>query len=131
MKSALIGVFVWENGVCSRVSVRDPSDAGAEVKLRQYVGACRAVYNTALEQRITAYETLGVSVSYKSQASDLKELRDDPEVAPWLQDIPSQILQQSLKDISSAYSNFFELGVVTLVIMVNTQVRTVFVFPRA
>ncbi len=36
----------------------------------------------------------------------LVEWKDSPEMQ-WLKDAPSQPLQQSLKDLESAYSNFF------------------------
>ena len=41
------------------------------------------------------------------QTKDLKELRDDPDLAPWLSDAPSQILQQALRDRDASYQRFF------------------------
>src|ERR1035437_1950305 len=71
-------------------------------------GACRAIHNVAVQQRNEAYEIAGKSVSYKKQTTDLKEVRDDDEVAPWLRRIPSQFLQQSLKNVDAAYDRFFK-----------------------
>jgi putative transposase len=38
----------------------------------------------------------------------LKELRNDPEIAPYLKDVPAQILQQGLWDALDAYDRFFK-----------------------
>lgn len=54
-----------------------------------------------------AYRLGTKSPGYTLQAQDLKELRDDPQVAPWLAKIPSQILQQAVRDTDMAYRRFF------------------------
>ncbi len=79
-----------------------------EQKLRRFCGARRLIYNLALEQRELAYQMTGSSPGYGRQCAELKELRDDTRVAPWLSEIPMQVLQQALKDVEVAYKRFFE-----------------------
>jgi len=76
--------------------------------MAEIFGSCRAMHNVAVQQRNDAYKIAGKSVSYQEQARDLKELRDCPETAPWLKRVPSQVLQQALKDVEAAYKRFFE-----------------------
>lgn len=67
----------------------------------------RGLYNLALEHRILNYRQFRKSVSYYGQCSELPELK---KVAPWLEEVPSQCLQQKLKDVESAYKRFFNHG---------------------
>ena len=76
-------------------------------KAIQIDGCCRQVKNLAKEQHDLAYRLTGKSPGYTVQARDLKELRDDPDLAPWLSDVPSQILQQALRDRDAGYQRFF------------------------
>ncbi len=46
-----------------------------ERELDRVLWTCRELYNTALEQRKTAYERCGVSLSRYTQEAELKELR--------------------------------------------------------
>lgn len=65
------------------------------------VGAvCRAVWNTALEQR-REYRRRGAHVSYVEQARQLAEAKKDPYCG-WLADAPSHTLQQTLRDLDKA-----------------------------
>lgn len=75
-----------------------------KTQLNQAIGACRFVYNLALETKISAYKS-GKSYS----AYDLmKQMTDLKNECKWLNDVPSQSLQQSLFDLDKAYSNFFK-----------------------
>ena len=74
----------------------------------RFCGARRFIYNLGLEQRKLAYSVAGHSAGYARQCDDLKELRDDSDLAPWLKEIPQQILQQALKDVETAYGRFFK-----------------------
>ena len=78
-----------------------------EQKAVQIDGCCRQVKNLAKEQRDLAYRLTGKSPGYTMQAKDLKELRDDPDLAPWLSNAPSQVLQQALRDRDAGYQRFF------------------------
>jgi putative transposase len=65
---------------------------------------CRYLYNWSLEERITAYEADGPSVSYYDQQNKLPELKKD---RPWFKSVHSQVLQSTLKRLDTAYQNFF------------------------
>lgn len=71
--------------------------------LSKAAGSCRFVWNWALGLRKEVFE-LGVAVNYFDLAGELVDLKAD---LTWLADVPSQALQQSLKDLDRAYKNFF------------------------
>ena len=74
--------------------------------LEQHLGHCRFVYNFFLEYSNHAYYELGESTSYKDWSSQLTQLKKE-EKYTWLQDVNSQSLQQSLRDLEKSYKNFF------------------------
>ncbi len=70
----------------------------------QVSGACRAVWNTGLEQRRVYAQRylrsdLGVFPSYALQCRELAEAKADHS---WLADAPGHTLQQTLKDLDKA-----------------------------
>jgi putative transposase len=65
---------------------------------------CRELYNTALEQRITAYQRRRVSVSRYQQEAELKEIR---AAFPDYEAIHSHILQDVLARLDKTYQAFF------------------------
>jgi putative transposase len=68
------------------------------------LGLCRALYNTALEQRITAWQRRHVSVSRYQQEAELKDIRAEmPEYAS----IHSHVLQDVLARLDKTYQAFF------------------------
>lgn len=71
------------------------------------LGDCCALYNAALEQRITAYRRCGVSLNYSKQCAELKAVRsDDPDFARW----GFTTLQQVLRRLDKTFSAFFKRG---------------------
>ena len=75
-----------------------------ERELDRVLWTCRELYNTALEQRKTAYERCGVSLSRYTQEAELKELRAAfPEYAA----IHSHVLQDVLARLDKAFQAFF------------------------
>ncbi|SCG69261.1 RNA-guided endonuclease InsQ/TnpB family protein [Micromonospora inositola] len=66
----------------------------------QVAAICRAVWNTALEQR-REYQRRGVWITYVEQARQMAEAKRDPTCA-WLADAPSHTLQQTLRDLERA-----------------------------
>lgn len=68
-------------------------------------GCCRFVYNWALNLKITAYkerkETLGNVYLTNLMKSELKAEHD------WLKEVNSQSLQSALRNLDTAYANFF------------------------
>ena len=75
-----------------------------ERELARVLGLCRWLYNTALEQRITAYQRVRVSVSRFQQEAELKDIRAEfPDYAA----IHSHILQDVLARLEKTYQAFF------------------------
>jgi putative transposase len=74
-------------------------------QLAQYFGCARWVYNMALESRNKAQESGLKFPSYKNLANELPSLKGQ---YPFLRDCPSQSLQQSIKNQTTAFDNFFE-----------------------
>jgi len=75
-------------------------------QMRRFVGACRFVFNQALalqQQRRAAGEK---RLSYAQLSQALTGWKRQPELL-WLNDTPSQPLQQALKNLERAYANFF------------------------
>jgi putative transposase len=65
---------------------------------------CRRLYNTALEQRKTAYERCGVSLSRYGQEAELKAIRAD---VPEYGEVHSHVLQDALARLDKAFQAFF------------------------
>ncbi len=75
-----------------------------EQALDEVLWRCRALYNTALEQRITAWERRRVSVTRYQQEAELKDVREAfPEYAA----IHSHVLQDVLARLDKTYQAFF------------------------
>src|ERR1700730_3530163 len=90
-------------------------DPAQLVLLARHAGACRVVWNAALEQRRAALACWNrngrprrgfVWPSYARQCAELKELRDDPGIAPWLRETPMQVLQQTLRELDRAWGRW-------------------------
>lgn len=74
-------------------------------KMKKFSGCSRFVYNRALEYQNEHYEKdRSFKFSYTKLANMLPEWKYE---FPWLKDCHSQVLQQSLKDLESAFKNFF------------------------
>jgi putative transposase len=75
-----------------------------ERELGRVLGLCRWLYNTALEQRITAWQRAHISVSRFQQEAELKDIRAEfPEYAG----IHSHLLQDVLARLDKTYQAFF------------------------
>jgi putative transposase len=73
------------------------SDAQARLA-EQTADACRAVWNTGLEQR-REYRRRGAWINYEEQAHELVEAKMEHT---WLTEVPSHCLQQTLRDLDAA-----------------------------
>ena len=73
--------------------------------LRSFAGSCRFVYNKALALNQQRYEAKEKRLGYAGLCTLLPQWK---RAHPWLADTPSQALQQSLRDLERAYTNFFE-----------------------
>jgi putative transposase len=75
-----------------------------ERQLELVLWRCRTLYNTALEQRITAWERCHVCVTRYQQEAELKDLREDfPDYAA----IHSHVVQDVLARLDKTYQAFF------------------------
>src|SRR5260221_979773 len=75
-----------------------------EREIERVLTLCRRLYNTALEQRKTAYERCGISLSRFGEEAELKDIRAEvPEYAG----IHSHVLQDVLARLEKAFQAFF------------------------
>src|SRR5215469_12826398 len=72
--------------------------------LERVLWRCRTLYNTALEQRITAWQRCHVSVNRYQQEAELKAIR---EAFPDYAAIHSHVLQDVLARLDKTYQAFF------------------------
>ena len=75
-----------------------------EVLIQKTFGCVRFVYNHFLNDRITEYKENGKSLSFFQQNRALTDLKKE---CPWLQEPDKNALQYALRDLNSAYQNFF------------------------
>jgi putative transposase len=76
------------------------------VLLNKHFGSIRFVYNYFLNERKREYETNKNNINYYDNAKSLTELKKQEDFI-WLNEINSQSLQDSLKNLETAYKNFF------------------------
>jgi putative transposase len=82
-----------------------PNKAQREL-LEKYFGACRWVYNWGLERKSEEFKKEKKNLSVYDLMNDLPNLKKQKEFE-WLNEPPAQCLQQSLKDLDMAFTNFF------------------------
>jgi len=75
-------------------------------QMRRFAGSCRFVYNKALALQKERHERGETKLGYVEMAKQLTAWRSSAETA-WLKEAPVHPLQQALKDLERAYSNFF------------------------
>ena len=76
------------------------------LELAQTFGCTRYVYNWALALRTNSYYQDNVSLSYTDTSNALTKLKKDPE-KPWLKQVSAVPLQQGLRHLNTAFTNFF------------------------
>ena len=75
-------------------------------RINQFCGCSRFVFNRGLDWQNTQYaQDNNFKFSYTKIANLLPQWK---KTFPWLKDCYSQVLQQSLKDLESAFKNFFQ-----------------------
>lgn len=84
----------------------NPTNA-QKVLIKQTCGCCRKVYNTMLDRKISAYKESGITISAIELINQLPQLKSE---LTYLKDVPSQSLQQAIRNLDSAYANFFRKG---------------------
>jgi len=80
--------------------------ADQESLLRRTIGCCRLVYNRALHERSEAWTSGKKSIGYAAQSTALTGWKKEPELA-FLNEVSSVPVQQTLRHLQTAYSNFF------------------------
>ncbi|MEB0141246.1 MULTISPECIES: transposase [unclassified Undibacterium] len=79
-------------------------DGKQQRDMRRFAGACRFAYNKALAMQKSLYEQGQKKQGYAGLCKSLVGWKAE---TTWLTETPSQALQQTLKDLERAYSNFF------------------------
>lgn len=83
-----------------------PTEAQKQ-QLAQTFGCVRFVYNRMLDARTQAWQQSKKSLNYHATAKMLTQLKKKPETA-FLNEASSVVLQQSLRNLDTAFRNFFE-----------------------
>lgn len=79
-------------------------NAEQQTLIQKTFGCARYVYNHFLAQRIAEYKTMGKSLTRFQQDKALTVLKQEID---WLREPDKCALQNSLKDLDTAYKNFF------------------------
>ena len=75
--------------------------------LSKYFGCVRFIYNWGLNMKIETHKESGKSIGYVNLAKELTLLKQQKEFE-WLNECSSASLQQSLRNLETAFSNFFK-----------------------
>jgi len=75
--------------------------------LNKHLGCARFIYNWGLSQKIELYKNNKQKLSCFDLINKLTQLKKQ-ESTIWLQEVYSQILQQSLRNLDSAFKRFFK-----------------------
>lgn len=76
-----------------------------EILIQKTFGCVRFVYNYFLDKRIKAYETNKTTLAYGKCSSELTKLKQE---LAWLKEPDKCSLQNALKNLETAYQNFFK-----------------------
>jgi putative transposase len=83
-----------------------PTDEQA-AQLARTFGCARYVYNQALNYRSQAWQQEKKSINYHHTALKLTSWKQEPDKA-FLSEVSSVVLQQSLRNLDTAFTNFFQ-----------------------
>lgn len=78
-----------------------------ENKFNQWIGACRFLYNCALELKIDMYKRFGKSISNNEIQGQLTEAKKE---VVWLKEVSSQTLQSIVEKLDKSFQSFFRQG---------------------
>ena len=73
-------------------------------QIQRTFGCCRFVWNRYLALRKELYEQDGKTMNYHACSGDMTQLK---KTLPWLREVDATALQSSLRDLDTAYQNFF------------------------
>jgi putative transposase len=77
-----------------------------EVLIKKHLGACRWLYNRSLAKKVEAYTKDKTNISRFDLQAELPVLKKTEEYS-WLSEINSLSLQAVLRNLDTAYKNFF------------------------
>ena len=80
-------------------------DKEQQVKLNQFLGTSRFIYNHYLSLKERTYKEEGKNLSLSDLKKNLVPLQQE---YPWLKEMDSMILRSSLDDLDKAYLGFFQ-----------------------
>jgi putative transposase len=83
-----------------------PTDAQA-AQLGRTFGCARFVYNQALDYRSQAWQQDKKHINYNDTALKLTQWKQEPDKL-FLSEVSSVVLQQSLRNLDTAFANFFQ-----------------------
>lgn len=75
-----------------------------QILINKTFGSTRYIYNFMLNLRQKLYKNFNISLNYYNACKILTELKKQK---PWLYEVDAVALQQCLKDLDTAYINFF------------------------
>jgi putative transposase len=75
------------------------------IALARTFGCCRMVFNWGLSERSTAYRERGEKLYYNDLSARLPALKQG---RPWLDEVSSVLVQQALRNLDKAFTNFFK-----------------------
>lgn len=78
-----------------------------ELKLTQFFGCARFIYNWGLNRKSEAYSIDNTNISCFDLIKEVTELKKSEDFS-WLKGVHSQTLQMSLRNLDNAYTNFFK-----------------------
>jgi len=87
------------------VKVRIYPDRQQRTALAKTFGCARWVWNEALAENQRTYRETGKGIPTYQLKKRLPQLKREH---PWLEDAPSQALQQTILNLKAAFDNFFE-----------------------
>ena len=76
-------------------------------QLLQTFGCTRFIYNWGLDKKTKAWTNEHKTITYFELAKELTQLKQTEEYK-WLKDVPNECLQQSLRNLDNAYTQFFK-----------------------
>ena len=76
-----------------------------KVLIEKHFGCCRFAYNFGLELKTKVYTETKKSIGIYTIQKEIPKLYEEK---PWLKEVNSQSIQQSLKDLDLAYQHFFK-----------------------
>ena len=83
------------------IRIRIYPDGEQTAYINRLLGCCRFLYNKCLEFRKESYETEGKGVSAGKTLNHITLLKDE---FPFLREVHSKVLQQSVRDLNTASS---------------------------